>query len=136
VLADIGTDHAYLPISACLSSKVERAIACDLNPAPLLKARENIIKYRLQDRITTRLGYGLQPLQSGEADTIVIAGIGGINIIEMLKDLPDDFRIQRLIIQPQRDIKAVRRALTDFSFVDEISVLENDRFYDIIVVKR
>lgn len=135
ILADIGTDHGYLPIAACMEYLGLRAIACDLNAGPLKRAAENIKLHGLSDRIETRLGFGLDPILPEEADCVVIAGMGGMNIIEILKKraLP----IKRLIVQPQHDLIAVRRALDDMGFypIDEISVREGQRFYDIVSVK-
>jgi len=139
VLADIGTDHGYLPIVACLAEKIEYAIACDANAGPLERAAENILRYGLDDRIQARLGFGLRPIMPKEADCLVIAGMGGMNIIEILKDqesLLSLHSMKRLIIQPQRDIIKVRHTLDEmgFSFVDEVSVREKHRFYSVIAV--
>ena len=82
-LADIGTDHAYLPIELCLSGKIPSAIACDINPMPLRSAEENIARFGLSDIIQTRLSDGLDRVAPDEADDIVIAGMGG----ELIRDI-------------------------------------------------
>ena len=131
-LADIGTDHAYLPIMACLNELVERAVACDLSPGPLEIARENVIRYGFEDRIDLRLGYGLQPLAVGEADCVLISGMGGINIIEILSDQSIELRgIKRLILQPQRDIDALKLALVGLGYgiVNEARAEDRGRSY-------
>ena len=132
-LADIGTDHAYLPIAAYQSGLIEYAVACDLSAGPLEKAANNIKRYGLEEKITTRLGFGLKPVLPEEADCVVIAGMGGMRIIDILKDSPK-LKIKRLIVQPQHDIPAVRRSLHEmgFSISDEKMVREDDRFYTII----
>ena len=137
VLADIGTDHAYLPIAACLEGRVGKALACDISPGPLEMAAQNITRYGFEGVIQTRLGFGLQPVREGEADCIVIAGMGGINIIEILRQSPAVVGgIRRLVLQPQHSIPAVRRALHELGFVivDEriLHDEKNGRFYTII----
>ncbi len=101
VVADIGTDHAYLPVSLVLSGKVPRAIASDINPDPLEKGRYTIRKYGLEDKIAARLSPGLEKISSEEAEDIVIAGMGGETIIAILDAAPwvkDPEK--RLILQP------------------------------------
>ncbi len=82
-LADIGTDHGYLPIELCQSGRIPSALACDINPLPLRSAEENIARYRLSDKIHTRLSDGLKKIAPDEADDIVIAGMGG----ELIRDI-------------------------------------------------
>ena len=84
VLADIGTDHAYLPVWLCKSGKIPKAIAADIGQGPLQSAGESIARYQAQDRIETRLSDGLAAFSPGEADTIVIAGMGGELIARIL----------------------------------------------------
>ena len=132
-LADIGTDHAYLPIAACQKGLIEYAYACDVSAGPLKKAEENIKRCGLEEKISTRLGFGLKPLQPGEAECVVIAGMGGMRIIDILKDIPK-LKTNRLVVQPQHDIPAVRRSLHELGFIicDEAMVREDERFYTII----
>jgi len=137
-LADIGTDHAYLPIEACLDNIVKKALACDYYPGPLSKAEININRFGLNDRIETRLGFGLQPVNPGEADSAVISGMGGMRILEILQASKEvASNLKRLIVQPQHDIPAVRQYLydEDFDIIDEILVLEKHRKYTIIVAE-
>lgn len=75
-LADVGTDHAYIPIYLMQNGVIPQAVAMDINQGPLLRATENIRRYGLTGRIETRLSDGLEKLQAGEADTILIAGMG------------------------------------------------------------
>ena len=77
VMADIGTDHAYVPVYCVQNGLCKRGIACDINEGPLLSARENILSAGLESKIETRLSDGLEKLKPKEADTIVIAGMGG-----------------------------------------------------------
>ena len=85
-LADIGTDHAYIPIYLIQTGAVSRAIAMDVNPGPLSRAREHIAQYGLQCAIETRLSDGLAALRPGEADSIVIAGMGGALMTRILDE--------------------------------------------------
>jgi len=134
-LADIGTDHGYLPIEACFEAVVERALACDYFPGPLSKAVANIKRFGLESQIETRLGFGLEPLAPGEADCVVISGMGGMKIIEILQKSPDVLdKVNRLIVQPQHDIPAVRQYLHEagFQILDEVLVFEKFRKYTVI----
>ena len=148
-LADIGTDHGFLPIAACMLNKNMRAFACDANPGPLARAVENIKLYGLEDRIDTLLGYGLEPLLDKRNciyDCVVIAGMGGMNIVEILRSSSDAFRldgfqlqkkIKKLIIQPQRDVQLVRETMFDLGFeiTDEVTAEDRGHSYTIIVSK-
>jgi tRNA (adenine22-N1)-methyltransferase len=136
VLADIGTDHAYLPIAACLRNRVHRAVACDVRPGPLKRAKENILHHDLQNKIQTRLGYGLAPCIPGEADVITLSGMGGMKIIDILGRNPETARsAKKIILQPQHDIVRVRKTLhtLHFEIDDEELVQEENRFYHIIL---
>jgi tRNA (adenine22-N1)-methyltransferase len=137
-LADIGTDHAYLPITACKRALAVKCIACDINPGPLESAKKNIARHGLTHAIETRLGSGLRPLTPGEADTIVIAGIGGMKIIGILNEFPETAKSAgRLILQPQRDVAALRKALHESSYDihNEKIIKEGERFYLIIAAR-
>ena len=83
ILADIGTDHAYIPIYLAVGGIIPGALAMDVNKGPLAKAVEHIKQYGLEDKIETRLSDGLEKLQLGEADAILIAGMGGPLTIEI-----------------------------------------------------
>ena len=77
-LADVGTDHGYIPIYLCETGKIPSALAMDVKEGPLLHARRNIELHHLQERIQTRLSDGVQKLEKDEADSVVIAGMGGM----------------------------------------------------------
>ena len=87
-LADVGTDHAYLPVWLTLQGRVASAIASDLRRGPLDRAQETGRRYGVGDRITFRLGNGLAAVAPEECDTIVIAGMGGENIAQILAGAP------------------------------------------------
>ena len=83
VLADVGTDHGYVPIYLILQGKIKKAIAMDINRGPLERAREHISLYGMGDYIETRLSDGVEALALGEADSILIAGMGGGLVIRI-----------------------------------------------------
>jgi len=136
--ADIGTDHGYLPITACVEGVVKSAIACDINAGPLKKAEDNINRYGLADRIAVRLGFGFVPIQPKEVQTAVMAGMGGMKAKEILEKSPDVVSgLKRLIIQPQHDIPALRRAIhgAGLNIADEIMLTEDMRYYTVIAAE-
>ncbi len=131
-LADIGTDHAFVPISLVERGRIPSAIAMDVNKGPLERAGEHICAYGLEDRIETRLSDGLTALGRGEADTILIAGMGGALTVRILGRRPDlDHEIRELILQPQSEIALVRRYLerSGFLIVDEKMIYEDGKYY-------
>lgn len=136
--ADIGTDHGYLPIALLEQGKIPRAIAADLRPGPLAYARNHRDEAGFNDeQIELRLGSGLSPLRPGEVKSVVIAGMGGATIAQILQD--DDVRalnIERLILQPNIGQRTLRQTLwaRGLKISDELLVYEASRFYPIMVV--
>lgn len=131
-LADVGTDHGYIPIELVLSEKIPSAIAMDVNRGPLERARAHIGAYGLEDRISTRLSDGLEKLAPGEADSVLIAGMGGMLTVRILRNGMDVLeQVKELVLQPQSDIREVRRFLLEEGFViaDEDMVEEDGKFY-------
>jgi tRNA (adenine22-N1)-methyltransferase len=134
-LADIGSDHALLPIAACLEGRAERALACDIARGPLARAEANIRKHGLEGKISARLGDGLFPVEPGEADCIVIAGMGGMRIAEILARGRETARAAKtLVLQPQRDAASVRDTLRGLGFIitDEATTADRGHFYTVI----
>ncbi len=134
-VADIGTDHAYVPIYLHKKGNVEKVIACDINKKPLQKAQQNIKLYHAENKIITRLGNGLQPLQPYEVDSIVISGMGGMLMIELMEQSPNIIKtVKELILCPHLDVTAVRKYLHNIGYVitDEKMIQEWDNFYTIL----
>ena len=134
VCADIGTDHAYLPISLVLSGKAKYAIASDINEGPILKARENVEKYGLNDRICTRVAAGLDGIEQYKPDYILICGMGG-ELIAKILDASEYVKNKsvKLILQPMTSIKELREYLScGFLIYDEEIVLDSGKLYQII----
>ena len=134
-VADIGTDHAYVPIRLLQEGKVSRAIAADIHKQPLENARRSVERYGLEDRVELRLSDGLQNICAGEAQTIIIAGMGGEQIAEMLDNtLWLRQKGIQLVLQPMTDSEDVRRALRENGFfkMTETTVAEGRRIYLVI----
>lgn len=100
-IADIGTDHAYLPVWLVRTGFASFALACDIKAEPLMQGELTIKKYHAEDLVETRLCDGLRDVNSYEVDDIIIAGMGGETIVHILSDAPwlKD-KSKRLILQP------------------------------------
>lgn len=134
-LADIGCDHGYLPIYLVQQSHIPGAIAMDIRPGPLSRAREHIRAYGLLDYIECRLSDGLEALCPGEAETIVIAGMGAPLMEKILERGTAQLAgVKELIVQPQSDVERFRRFLQELPFtVDgEDMVEENGKYYPVL----
>ena len=131
-VADIGTDHGYVASYLVKENKYKKAIATDVNEGPIKRAKKNIDALKLSDKIETRLGDGLDVLVDGEADTVVIAGMGGMLICKMLSEAAEKLtKIDNLILQPQSDIEEVRRHVHKLGFkIERESIcMEDGKFY-------
>lgn len=130
--ADVGCDHAYMAIALIMRGTAVRVIAMDVNAGPLKKARENIERYGLADRIETRLSDGIEKLRPGEADTILCAGMGGALMIRILSGNREASQAAKhWILQPQSEIASVRRYIWDngFHIAEEAMCEEDGKFY-------
>ena len=126
-LADVGTDHAYLPNWLRLRGTIRRAVASDLRPGPLERAKATGKLYGT-DNIEYRLCSGLSGIRPTEADTIVIAGMGGETILSILKDAPWTADGQHtLLLQPQTHEELVRQYLAENGFAITREALVQDR---------
>ena len=137
VLADVGCDHGYLPIYLVQKGCMQRAIAMDINEGPLQRAREHIKQESLGEYIQTRLSNGLDKLSPGEADAVMIAGMGGNLTIDILTRGEAVVRtLDQLILEPQSDLAAVRAFLreNDYFIEAEDLVLEDGKYYPILRV--
>ncbi|MBC7324419.1 MAG: SAM-dependent methyltransferase, partial [Moorella sp. (in: Bacteria)] len=114
VAADIGTDHAYLPVYLVQTGRSPRVIATELNEKPWMRARFWVSSFHLEDKIEVRLGAGLQVLSPGEVQVVVVAGMGQNTIRELLAATPAVlYRLERLILQPMSDAGNLRLWLVD-----------------------
>lgn len=138
-MADIGTDHAYLPIYLIEQGDIPRAIAVEVCEGPFQAAKEMIQRAGLADKIELRFGNGLEPLRPGEVSTIAIAGMGGSTIIDILERSPDIIAgVKRLVLQPMTGAGALRRWLAEHGWrlEDEELAYEEGRLYEIIVAEQ
>lgn len=133
--ADIGTDHAYLPVWLLLNGRIDRAIASDINAGPLSRARKTAEEYGCTARISFRLGAGLAEVRPEEADTVAIAGMGGETIAQILTDAPW-LREQGtlLLLQPMSAPEDLRYYLwhNGYAIRSETLVREGQKFYLIL----
>lgn len=136
VAADIGTDHALLPVHLVKQGICHRVIATDIHTGPLATARSTVALYSLRKQVELRQGDGLEVVQPGEIDVIIIAGMGGSKIVEILGRAQDVLLLTgRLILQPLGGVAQVRRWLLGNGWIlaDEDLVLDDDHYYEIIV---
>ena len=134
-VADIGTDHAYLPVFLCQKEIIPSAVASDLRTGPLEAAAFHIRQAGLEDRIETRLSDGLADFCDGEAETLILAGMGGKLICRILGQKPELVKhFREILLQPQSDVGEVRRFLTRHAFRIENETCTEDegKFYPVI----
>lgn len=138
-VADIGSDHALLPCYLVLNGIVSRAIAVEVNCGPFEAARRQVERFGLKGQIDVRLGDGLTVLQAGEVATVVIAGMGGSLIHDILEKGSSVLkRTKRLVLQPNVSALTLRQWMLQrgWRLIQEELVLENGRFYDILVAEQ
>ena len=138
VVADVGTDHAYLPIVLVGSGCATRAVASDIHRGPIDRAAQHVAEYGLSDRIDTVLTDGLEGIRPYAPTDIIIFGMGGELIARILSDAPwvKDTGI-RLILQPMTHAECVRTYLAEqgFALVDEVLSRESGKIYQTIVAE-
>lgn len=135
VAADIGTDHAYLPIWMIQNKIARRVIATDINNGPLSRARTNICLEGVSEYVELRLSDGLDNLARGEADTIIISGMGGRLIERILANGMDRLMEDtRLVMSPQSELMHFRVFLCENGFItdNELMLKEDGKYYVII----
>ena len=134
-LADVGTDHGYIPIYLVGRGICPAAFASDVNRGPLERAALHVKEAGLEDKIALRLGSGLKALDVSEIDSIVMAGMGGELICQILRDSPEFMEAgKELVLQPQSEIFKVRRLLhgNGYRIEGEWNLLEEGKYYVII----
>ena len=136
-LADIGTDHAYIPIALMEQNLIPGAIAMDINEGPLQRAGEHIAENRMEKKIEIRLSNGFSALKKGEAESAVIAGMGGGLMIRILTEGERIAKsLKECILQPQSEIERVRKFLLEegYDILDENMVKDDGKYYTILKV--
>ena len=134
VVADIGTDHAHIPIYLIKNNIISKAYACDINAGPLEKAKENINYYGVKN-IELRLSNGLEKLKTDEADTFIIAGMGGELIIDILDRGQGFFdKKNTFILSPHTKIEEVRNYLLrkGLKILKEDMCIDEGKFYTVM----
>ncbi len=137
-LADIGTDHGYIPVYLLNKNIINFAILADINKGPLENARKEVKRNKLADKVDLRLGSGIEVLKKGEVDEIIIAGMGGILIGELLEANKEvAHEAEKLILQPMQAQDELRKYLLNngYEILDECLEKEDFRLYEIIVTK-
>jgi len=139
-VADIGSDHAYLPCYLVHKGIVQKAVAGEVVDGPYQSALKKVREEGMENQITVRLADGLAAIESGDGvDTITIAGMGGSLIVSILEKNPEKLEsIQRLILQPNIHAKLIRQwALAhQWKIIDEAIVEEDEKIYEILVLER
>ncbi len=132
VVADVGCDHGYVPIYLVQKGIIPHAIAMDVGAGPLERARDHIREAGLTDYIETRLSDGVQELQPGEADCLIIAGMGG----PLMRKIMEEGRkvlseMKQFILQPQSEVAEFRHFLQDngYHIISESMVCEEGKYY-------
>ncbi len=138
IIADIGTDHAYIPIELAKNNKIDHAFACDINKGPCDIARSNIKNEGFENIIEVRQGGGLSVINEGEADEIIIAGMGGKLISEIIAADITIAKASRLILQPMNSQAELRTFLAENGFEITCEDLETEGFkvYNIFTAQK
>lgn len=137
-VADVGCDHGYVAISIIQRGLAKRAICTDVNEGPIQRATSNINSAGLSDQISTRLSDGLAHISPGEADSIVIAGMGGLLMVDILQNGIECVRsAKQLVLSPQSDLDKFREymANSNLMILDEAMLFEEGKYYTIIKCK-
>ncbi len=136
-IIDVGCDHAYLSIYLVENKKNTRAIASDINEGPLRIAKSNVEASNLESLIKIKLGDGLEPIEE-ETDTVIISGMGGITIANMMCRKDKLKNISKIIISPNNEFYIVRKTLNENGYyvVDEAMVKDRTKYYPIIVFEK
>ena len=135
-VADIGTDHAYLPVALLKCGKAERAVAGDKNSGPCQAARKTIGSEGLEAKIVVREGDGLAVLEPGEAEVICLCGMGGLLMINILAaNLATAKSAKYLILQPMTDVFELRTWLYEHGWQLEEEKLAADKKHIYVIMR-
>ena len=136
-VADVGTDHGFVPIRLVESGNVKQVIAMDVRKGPLARASEHVQAYHMEGQIKVRLSDGLKELTPGEADTVIIAGMGGELMLRILKDGAHMYNsVKHYLLSPQSELSVFRHGLEElgFSILEEQMLFDEGKYYVILQV--
>ncbi|MEI4769525.1 tRNA (adenine(22)-N(1))-methyltransferase TrmK [Psychrobacillus sp. FJAT-51614] len=140
IIADIGSDHAYLPCYLVHSGKISRAIAGEVVKGPFESAQKQVKSEGLEKHIDVRFGDGLEVIQPTDGvQTVTIAGMGGPLIAAILEEGKERLlTVETLILQPNIHAKAIREWAinNEWKIIDETILEEHGKIYEIIMLKR
>lgn len=134
VMADVGTDHGYLPIALSQMGRVHKAYAMDINKGPLTRAEENIDRYQVKAQVQTRLSDGLEHLPQ-DTQVLVIAGMGGMLMAEILENGRRCLEgLDTMILSPHLDAATLRRKVHALNWCirEERMMVDKDKFYTVM----
>jgi tRNA (adenine22-N1)-methyltransferase len=137
-VADIGTDHAYLPIYLIKNGVCRRAIASDINKGPVEKAKLNIRMENEDESIECRLGSGLTTILPNEVNVAIIAGMGGNLIRNIIEESMEVFKsLDYLVLQPVQNPDILRRYIYErgYEVIDEELCKDENRYYELIKIR-
>ncbi|MCR5835913.1 MAG: class I SAM-dependent methyltransferase [Lachnospiraceae bacterium] len=134
VIADIGTDHGYVPIYLIENNKCDRVFAADINKGPLERADAHIRECGLSDKIETVLSDGMVKLQGKNINKVIVAGMGGELICKIIDSSPIIEEIDEMVLSPHSDIYKVRKCILEkgFCIIDERMVKDAGKYYIVI----
>lgn len=138
VVADVGCDHAFVSIYLIENEMADRVIASDVRKGPVEIARRNVAGRNLQDRIDIRMGDGLSTLSVGEADTIILAGMGGLLMLDILKRQEAVVcGCRQMVLQPQSDVEKVRAYVDEkhYYLASEKMLVDAGKYYNILDIR-
>lgn len=136
-VADIGTDHGYIPIYLIKNNICSKTIASDINKGPVEKAKLNVKLENMQEKIQCRLGGGLSTIKPGEVQGIVIAGMGGNLIRDIIEEGIDRFKKAKFaVLQPVQNPEVLREYIykKGYKIIDEELCIEDNKLYEIIKI--
>ena len=137
-VGDIGCDHAFVSIYLVEQHRAKRVIASDVRRGPIAIAKRNIEAMNLSDQIEIRMGDGLDTIVPGEVNAVVLAGMGGMLMIDILERGEEVVtRCDQLVLQPQSDIEKVRRYLAEkgYHLADEQMLIDAGKYYNLLDVR-